>query len=248
MNEGGKIVEVKTEDAQNRSLSVFGLTPQQLADFDTDKLEKLLQMHKEHQAEQARLAFFKALHALREEMTPVAKRGFNKHTVSKYAKLEDILGMLNPLFNKHGFAPSLSAQKSDKPDHTLFVLILRHVDGHFEEHCLDAPIDYAGSKGGANKTKIQGLGSSATYCFRYLIDGVLGVQTVEDDDGNAAGGVGPGSEGISEEQIEKLEELIAEKMKDSSSFFEHFEITLLSELPVSQYKEAVALLNARKVR
>lgn len=243
-----EIVEVKPEEARSRSLAVFGLTPTQLQEFDTDKLGALLQMHKEHQAEQARLAFFKSLHDLRSEMTPIAKRGFNKQTTSKYAKLEDYLEMLNPLFDKHGFMPSLSARQSEKPDHTLFVLILRHKDGHFEEHFLDAPLDYVGLKGSPNKPKIQGLGSSATYCFRYLIDGALGVQTYEDDDGNAAGAVGPASEGIDKDQMAEIQKLIDEKMDDASSFYDYFEITQLEELPVRRYKEAITMLKARSKR
>ena len=248
MSEESKEVAVIDQEAGARSLAVFGLTSQQLAEFDTDKLGALLQMHKEHQAEQARLAFFKSLHALRSEMKPVAKRGFNKQTSSQYAKLEDYLEMLNPLFDKHGFMPSLSARQSEKPEHTLFVLILRHKDGHQEEHYLDAPLDYVGLKGSPNKPKIQGLGSSATYCFRYLIDGALGVQTYEDDDGNAAGAVGPGSAGISKEQIEEIQKLIDEKMDDSSSFFDYFEITQLEELPARRYKEALTMLRARSKR
>ena len=245
MSEESKEVAVIDQEAGARSLAVFGLTSQQLAEFDTDKLGALLQMHKEHQAEQARLAYFKALHALREEMTPVIKRRTNAQTASKYAPLEDYLEMLNPLFNKHGFVPSLSSRKSEKPDHTLFVLVLRHKEGYFEEHMLDAPIDDIGIKGKTNKTKIHGLGSSATYCFRYLITGVLGVQAIEDDDGNAAGGVGPGSAGISENQIREIEDLLEATKSDRKKFTDYFQRDEVSELTQMEFKQAIAMLKRK---
>ena len=50
-----------------------------------------------------------------------------------------------------------------------------------------------------------------TYAERYLLVNVWGVQTAEDDDGNRAGNVGPGSERITEDQAHDLRALIEGK-------------------------------------
>ena len=94
--------------------------------------------------------------------------------------------MLDPVIHKHGFSTSLSSQPGAPADHTRFVLMVRHVGGHAEEHTWDAPIDDKGIKGNPNKTRLHGGGSSMAYAARYLKTNVFSVSTYRDDDGNAA--------------------------------------------------------------
>ena len=232
-----KIVEVKPED---RSLATFGLTPQQLAEFDTDKLGALLQMHKEHQAEQARRDFITAFHKVQSGMTPVLKDSTGAHG-SKYAKAESVKEMLDPLLKENGFAYSVVGRHADKPDHTLFVLVLRHVGGHTEEHTLEAPVDYGKGSAGS-RTQVQGMGSTVTYCTRYLLCMVFGVLLADDNDGNAI----RNAEAITEEQAERIWQLLNDTDTDAKKFTDHFKVGSVEDLPQGLFKKAVGLLNKKK--
>ena len=101
-------------------------------------------------------------------MKPVPKRGKNLHLGSLYARAEDIEKMLDPLIGQHGFSVSTSTEDSPQEGQTRFVLVLRHESGHSERYHMDAPLDNVGMGGKTNKTKIQGLASSFTFCRRQL--------------------------------------------------------------------------------
>ena len=68
-------------------------------------------------------------------------------------------------------------------------------------------LDYLGPKGCPVKTKLHGTFSSYTLAERHLVCKVFGVQLIADDDGNAAGGIGPGAEKITLDQARDLEAL-----------------------------------------
>ena len=220
--------------------------PDRLRDFPIETVERLFVLDKEIRAESARREFSEAFNAVQRELTPVRKLATNSHTVSKYARLEDVTRMLDPIILAHGFSRSLSSTDSPTPDHLRFVLVLRHIGGHEERHHLDAPLDTVGIQGKTTKTALHGMASSMTYCERHLLCKVFGVQVVGDDDGNAAAGVGPSSERISLKQMDDLMALCDEVKADLDRFRKHFNLTNISNLPVSRLKEAIALLEAKR--
>ena len=220
--------------------------PDRLRDFPIETVERLFVLDKEIRAEAARREFFEAFNAVQLGMRPVRKAAVNSQTASRYALLEDVCGMLDPIILGHGFSRSLSSTDSPTPNHLRFVLVLRHVGGHEERHHLDAPIDNIGPKGAPTKTALHGMASSMTYCERHLLCKVFGVQVVSDDDGNAAAGVGPGSEKISESQADDLHAMITDVGADYERFRTHFKIPSVGDLPVSRLKEAIALLEAKR--
>ena len=220
--------------------------PDRLRDFPIETVERLFVLDKEIRAEAARREFFEAFNAAQKDMTPVRKLATNTHTVSKFARLEDVTRMLDPIILAHGFSRSLSSTDSPTPDHLRFVLVLRHIGGHEERHHLDAPNDSVGMKGSGNKTALHGMASSYTYCERHLLCKVFGVQVVSDDDGNAGAGVGPGSETISGSKADDLHTMITDVGADYERFRSHFKIASVADLPVSRLKEAIALLNAKR--
>ena len=162
--------------------------PAKLKELPVETMERLFALQREARRDQAAEVFAEALLAVQRQIKPVAKTGHNTHTKSWYAKIEDVDKMLDPLLAEHGITASVSSRPSDKPEHTVFILTLRK-GIHSEQHELESPLDYLGPGGKANKTKMHGLGSSYTYCGRYLKANVFNIQTFKDDDGNAGGGV-----------------------------------------------------------
>ena len=219
--------------------------PARLKDFPVENLERLFAVDKEIREERARIAFNHSFNAVQAKLSPVVKKAQNTHTRSLYARAEDIMLMLDPILIENGFSRSLSTEDSKLDDHVKFVLILRHISGHVERHCLDAPVDDKGLAGKTNKTKMQGLASSYTFCERQLLVKVCGVTLTEDDDGNAAGGVGHSAECVTESQALDLDTMIDDVSADRPRFFKFFKINELSELPASRYKEAITMLQGK---
>ena len=222
--------------------------PDRLKEFPIETVERLFALDREMRQDAARQEFSLAFHALQGDLTPVRKLAKNDQTGSWYARLEDVEAMLDPLIHNHGFSASLSTHPGAPTDHTRFVLMVRHVGGHNEEHIWDAPIDDKGIKGNPNKTRLHGGGSSMSYAARYLKTNVFGVQTYRDDDGNAAG-TGPGSEPITKEQFQRLAHLAAESGADRERLAawlkSSFGIELLNSLPAQHYDRVRLMLESR---
>ena len=212
--------------------------PERLKAFPIETLERLMALAKDQRAEQARLAFFVAFNSVQEAMTPIRRTAENAGTTSLYAKLETVTKMLDPLIVSWGFSRSLTTEPSTIAEHVRFVIVIRHVEGHEERYGIDAPNDYAGPQGALVKTKLHGMGSSFSYCERILLCKAFGVQIVADDDGNAAAGVGPGAERITEDQAHDLETALGDAGGDLPRFLTLFGIGTLSELPASSLKTA----------
>ena len=90
------------------------------------------------------------------------------------------------------------------------------------------------------------MASSYTYCERHLLCKVFGVVLTDDDDGKAAGGVGPGSEAVSPEQLRDLESLMSEVQGNQKKFLAIFGVGTLSQLTKSQFTVAIRMLEAKR--
>ena len=215
--------------------------PAKLKELPVETMERLFALQREARRDQAAEVFAEALLAVQRQIKPVAKAGYNSHTKSWYAKIEDVDRMLDPLLAEHGITASVSSRPSDKPEHTVFILTLRK-GIHSEQHELESPLDYLGSGGKANKTKMHGLGSSYTYCGRYLKANVFNIQTFKDDDGNAGGGVAS----IGPEQKDELVALLRETGADTQKFLAVYGVPALDELPANMFAAARQALQRRR--
>ena len=213
--------------------------PEKLKEIDVNTAERLWAMHKEFEAERAKRAFIEAFHKVQSSMTPVVKNTKGAH--GYYAKAEKVKEMLDPLLKENGFTYSFDGRPTQRSDHTLFVLTLSHKGGHEVERTLEAPVDYGqGSVG--SRTKVQGMGSTVTYCTRYLLCMVFGVLLTDDNDGNAI----RNAEAISEEQADIIWHLLDETDTDVKKFTDHFKVDKVEDLPQGHYNKAVGLLNKKK--
>ena len=223
--------------------------PKRIAELDMDKLERLMDMQRKLDADEARRQFYRAFRDVQDDMTKVPRRGTNPQTRSRYALAEDVYAMLDPIIVRNGFSRSLSTESSDIENHMRFVLLIRHAGGHHEEHRFDAPIDDIGMKGNPTKTRLHGMSSSYTYCERIMVSKAFGVQIGDrDDDGNAASGIGPGAERITESQVADIHSLIEEVKANQARFLEFFGAEAIADLPAGRFREAVAMLNRKRTR
>lgn len=220
--------------------------PDRLKEIPVETVERLFALDREFRADRARSEFAAAFNAVQGEMSPVRRAAKNSQTASFYARAEHVAGMLDPIITRHGFSRSFSTEDCPLADHMRFVLTIRHVGGHVEQHRLDAPIDNVGPKGNPTKTRLHGMASSYTYCERHLLCKVFGVQLVDDDDGNAAA-MGPASANASDADIAEVNRLLDATATDKRKFCSHFNIAAVPELTAAQARQALVLLRKKEM-
>ena len=234
----------RQELAPASPLAALVTDTERLKELPIETVERLFELHERHEATEARKTFARAFVALQASVKPVAKSGHNQQTNSNYRLLDDVAAMLRPILVANGFSYSTSSEPADD-GMTRFVLRLRHVDGHVEEHAMLAPIDNLGPRGAPTKTALHGMRSPATpTAERTLLEKVFGmVAPGEDDDGNAAS-----IERVTEEQRVELSDLLAQTGSDPSAFVDIYGVRTLADLSAANYKGARMVLQTRIAR
>jgi hypothetical protein len=151
--------------------------------FDLDKLERLLQLQREWQRDEARRAFFAALSRFQSELPPICRSGkvdAGRAGRRRYASLGTINEAIRPYLYSNGLSFRFSQKQS--PEGIAVTCIVSHRDGHSEDTTLMAGADVSGGK-----NAIQSVGSTITYLERYTLTAALGLTTVEDDDDGEQG-------------------------------------------------------------
>lgn len=153
---------------------------------DLQKLEKLLELQKNYEANEARKVFASSFAIVQANIASVAKTKDNPQTHSKYAGLDDIIESAKPIYTNEGFSIIFYEGQSDKQEHIRICADVLHTAGHKETYYYDVPLDGVGIKGNANMTKIHAKASSTSYGRRYLMCMIWNIPTGDDDDGNGA--------------------------------------------------------------
>jgi hypothetical protein len=205
---------------------------------DVEKLKGLLDLYERITARSAKSAYTEALSAVQQEIPPMPERGKIKNKAggvqSTYALWEDINDIIKPILAKHGFA--LSFRTGFQDGKIIVTGILAHKAGHSEETTIYLPADASGSK-----NDVQAVGSSTSYGKRYTAQALLNMTSRgEDDDGIAAGGI------ISEDQAEKIFDLIKRTKADTAKFCKHFGVEAVPDLRAKDFERAVTALNLKE--
>ena len=154
-------------------------------EVDIDKMERIMAMQERILDRQAEQAYFAGLAKCQSEMEAVVKNKMNTHTKSGYADLQAIHKQIKPIYTKHGFAVSASPYMVERETRIGVRLEVTHEGGHKKVFEGPFPLDVAGSQGKANKTPLQGMGSTFTYARRYLELMAFNISISEDNDGNS---------------------------------------------------------------
>ncbi len=200
---------------------------------DPQKLQKLLDVQQQWEANEARKAFSAALVDFQSTCPPVYK-GREVSGRFNYAGKSDIERHIKPYLGQCGL--SVSIYKSRIEDQRLIVEgAIAHRSGHSQDISGEVRID---GKMSCNDT--QKIGSASSYAWRYVVCPALGISLTDDadDDGGAAGAGDP----ITDEQYERLEYLIGETGADREGFKKFYGIELLEMLPQSKYGQAESQL------
>lgn len=156
---------------------------------------------------------------------------------SPYAFWADILEACSPHMLEHGFGISFRHQTA--ADGKIVVRgILEHRDGHREENEIALIHETSGSK-----NPVQAIGSSLSYGMRYMGIMLLGVASKEHDNNK---GSPPAPEVISDEQVVRLQTLIANVGADKDKFLAHMKVPTLEVMPASRFDYAVAALKQKE--
>ena len=228
---------------------------------DLAKMQGLMAMKKDVEAERASIAFAEAFAELQPDLPVIDRKGrivvYSKRDRERpegvpegaepiqktpYATLDDILEAIRDPLHKHHF--SLRFEHDTTTDGRLITTaILRHRLGH-AERATTPPLQHDST---GSKNTVQAVGSSLTYGRRYALMAVLPIVSHApqdaDDDGRAAG-----SALIDGDQLVKIQQLLEETKSDLAIFFDTLGTTGFSDMTVRQWKRGVALLEEKKRR
>jgi hypothetical protein len=149
--------------------------------FDIDKLEKLMALQREWEANEARKAFVAAMNAFKQNPPEIIK---NKHvkfgqTEYDHATLDAVCRAVIEGLSQHGISHRWRPEQGD--GWVKITCILMHDLGHCEETSLIGPPDNSGSK-----NAIQAISSTVTYLERYTLLAATGLAAANTDtDGRA---------------------------------------------------------------
>jgi hypothetical protein len=207
---------------------------------DVAKMRELLDMKRELENDEKARLFNIALHAAQGEMPKIVKDRENPDSHSRYATLEKISSIVDPIARKHGLTTSYGTADSPLPNHYRIVCYLSHTAGHVREYHVDLPADTTGQKGAKNKTDLHGAGSAMSYGRRYIK--VLMYDLVianEDRDGNRDTGGN-----VTAAQVGALAGRIKAVGLGEDAFLDFFQIEKLDDLPESKFDLAMTKLDA----
>lgn len=206
-----------------------------MSDFDVAKLDKLMDLQEREMNRLAKIAFNKDFTSMQSEITTVtkSKQGHNY----KYATLEDIVDIVRPTLEKHGFAVSFGVNTTSD---IIVTCTLMHKEGHSIETTMQLPADKTGSK-----NAVQAIGSSVSYAKRYTLSSLLNIATRDDDDAQAAMQQDQRTitRGQSQTLESKYEKLPKERQEKFDGWLSSLGANSISEVKASQFNTVLANLN-----
>ncbi len=164
-------------------MAAAALVQQADGKIDVDKLEALLKVQMQWEANEAKKAYVQAMSDFKKKPPEITKDKTVSYgnTSYKHASLHNVTTCLNKALSEHDLTASwITSQDNGSVKVTCKIT---HIMGHSESTCLSAPPDNTGSK-----NAIQAIASTVTYLERYTVLALTGLATADqDDDGKASG-------------------------------------------------------------
>jgi hypothetical protein len=207
------------------------------ANADPDRLEKLINMEERWELRQAAEAYGVALAEFQAECPPIHKGrtvDLGRGSGPRYAGLDDIMAVAQPLLSKHGLSVSYSADISDGKLHAV-CKVRKGLHTETNEITLPVPDQMR-----VNDT--QKMGAAFSYAKRYALCAALNI-TVTDQD---VDGAGLEFEPITDNQAFALDELLSQLDGEAQSGFKKWMgVKEIGDIPASKYKQALAALKKK---
>lgn len=170
---------------------------------DLDRLERLMRMQQEWEANEAKKSFRRAMASFKAECPPIFKRkqvGYNTREGDfvgyKHAELSDVTDVVGPHMARHGLTYDWDIHQD--PGKITVDCIVTHVDGHSKKVSMEGPPDTSGKK-----NIMQQAGSTVTYLERYSLLACLGMSTKNEDDDGDGGAEDPPTDGAQQRNAER---------------------------------------------
>ena len=206
-----------------------------------EKLEKYLELRREHEAYEAKKAFTSAMAAFKKNPPKIAK---DKHvqfntkvgqTSYRHVTIGNVTEKINSGLGAYGLHASWRTEQTDRIKVTC---IITHDMGHSESTSLMAPPDDSGGK-----NHIQAIGSTVSYLERYTLLALTGLATYEqDDDGQSAE-----IKFITTDQATEINDFLKANYKDAGkAFLAVLKCESVEKIPADKYKNAVAMMEKVK--
>lgn len=229
-----EIHAIETTEQQSPAAMIrFAIT----SGADLEKLEKLLVISRQWEADEARKAYHKAMTAFKADPPSIEK---DKHVAFKdvrynHASLANVTDKINEALSRHGLSASWKVSQNGTVSVTCKIT---HEQGHSEETTLSAPADQSGSK-----NAIQAIGSTISYLERYSLLALTGLATHEADD-DAMGAAGT----ISLDDARNLVAQINENKIDLDLFLKYMGVNKVEDIARDDLKKAQAAIDSSKAR
>lgn len=235
-----QIVEENPANISGSPIELLKLAVQQGKDFPIETLERLVAMHKEQLAQDAKSAFYSAFNLFQsivprlDRISPVDFPTSKGRVKYNFAPIGHIAAMLKEPLRQCGLSYRFRISNADTG--LSVTCIVTHILGHSEETTMTAPPDNTGAK-----NEIQSRASTVSYLQRYTLCAALGLVTADiDNDGREMPAV------INDEQAKEIGSLIASTGSDLQKFLSWGKCADLKTFPLSKYDEAIALLKRKK--
>lgn len=158
---------------------------------DLDRLERLMALQQQWEANEARKAFVSAMTRFKAEPLEIFKRKQVGYTTKegdfvgyKHAELSDVTDVVVPAMARHGLSHRWDVKQEN--GRVRVKCVITHEMGHSEFVEMDAAPDASGKK-----NAIQQVASAISYLQRYSLLAIVGLATKGmDDDGAGSGDAG----------------------------------------------------------
>lgn len=210
-----------------------------------DQLERMMQMKRDFEADEARKSFNAAMSKFRGICPSIEKDSVvdftSKTGVRTYYEHETLNGIMltiSEALSDCGLNPGYTSGTNSKNEIEVTCTVT-HKDGHSISTKLACAPDESGGK-----NAVQAIGSIVTYLQRYTLKMALGLSAGHDNDARNE----PEVSFIDEQQIKDLEVLINKASKTTEQCLKHWsgqakiELSSLSEVPDSIYESCTKQL------
>lgn len=211
-------------------------------DLSIEKLERLFQLKKDWDDQEAKKAFFKSLAKFQNECPNILKANIANiatHSGSnysyKYATLSNITKTIQKTLSENGLSYRWEQQENGK---ICITCIITHQNGHNEKTTISSKIDSSG-----RKNDVQALASIITYLRRYTLTCALGISTAETD--TDAVTISTNIEYIDQKQLHKLRDMLIDTESSEEKFCTYLRISDLEYLPKIQFNKALSALEKK---
>lgn len=184
------------------------------------------------------------------EMKHALADSANPFFSSRYADLASVWDACRDPLSKNGLSV-VQTVDSDDPQIARVTTMLLHSSGEFIETTLSCKIPDArqNEKGEYKVTPVQLMGATITYLRRFSLAPLVGVATLDDNDGTAGQGDGEGgktdAEKVTDQEVQNMKNLAGANGHDLTEFLAYWKIANLNELPRKQYQLAVNMLKKK---